>query len=79
MSKTPIAKRPGAPTRCGECRFWIEEEFEPGKVLRGRCHRRPPVVVTTSEECYGPDDTFAVWPRTRIYDFCGEGEAWPPK
>ena len=62
---------------CNNCRLWAtptERDLkQPAPDRRGRCHCRPPVVVSAgSGEVF---DGVTYWPRTAPDDWCGK---WKP-
>jgi hypothetical protein len=77
--------------RCATCRFWdVSEQDNPvaGRVDLGECQRFPPSIVLAQTpimlqaEEY-PEEakenaSYAVWPVTRDWDWCGEWQAKEP-
>ena len=62
--------------RCTDCRYWfampLSKETDTGlKIVAGKCHRGPPVLVSLDPMDIG----MVVWPTTQSNDWCGEWSA----
>ena len=68
--------------KCSTCRFWTpptEADITPRQSIgpgdrRGRCRRRPPVVVVLPDPNneMTPCDVSTEWPRTEDWEWCGK-------
>jgi|SRR3972149_5585290 len=59
-------------TFCGECEYWLQNDFTPEF---GQCRRKAPTPQRVYSDAFiGAYNNRAVWTYTRVNDGCGEGE-----